>query len=485
MIRSNYLSQVSHHTGFLSLYHRLRLIGEVVLQWATGDTMRRVLTLILAVVVLTTVLSVDWQTTIRSWLPMLNPVTLSHSTAATVVAGTSTGEARWIVVAPENTDRPGGITLAAGVGDGRGLYALAPGGLYFSDNGGGLWQRRATAASLPAYPLSLAVAPGNPQVIYLGTSYDGLFQSLDGGVTFRAVSIGLTAGAPVAVTAICAPAAQPGLVLIATGHWVGTSQRSLVAQGIYLSVNTGATWLQVGGLPASSPTINTLTLDPATLMITARSAANPAGITVALDRALLTLLRQGNPDAQAQAAVALGLLKVEAAETELTARFWAGDNSLIMANALARLDTPTAVQTLVRALTDDPLTARRQAAMTALESLGDEALPVLIAALNDTDPVLRRNVVSLLGWSRATLARPALEQALQDAHPAVQAEAAWALRQIGEASVSASAPEGVWPQSLVWLRSLDVRFWLLLPLLLWRAGIAWHSRPRLHLEPRR
>jgi len=485
MIRSHYLSQVTQHTWFLSLYHRLRVIGEAVLRWATGDTAQRVLTLILAVAVLATVLSVDWQTSVRSWLPMLNAVTPSRSAAPTVAAGMSTGETRWILVAPEDADRPGGITLAAGVGDGRGLYALAPGGLYFSSNGGGAWQRRATAATLPAHPLSLAVAPGNPQVVYLGTSYDGLFKSLDGGATFQPASTGLTASPQVAVTAIYAPTGQPGLLLIATGYWVGTSQRRLVAQGLYLSANEGTTWLQVGDLPASSPTINSLTLDLATLVVTARSAANPTGMTVALDRALLALLRQGNPVTQAQAAVALGLLKVKAAETELTARFWAGDNPLVMAVALAHLGTSTATQTLVRALTDDPLTSRRQAAMTALESLGDEALPMLVSALNDTDPVLRRNVVSLLGWSRATLARPALEQALQDAHPAVQAEAAWALAQMSKDTVLASTTEGLFARPLAWLGSLDVRFWLLLPLLLWRAGIAWRSRPRLYLEPRR
>ncbi len=85
-------------------------------------------------------------------------------------------------------------------------------------------------------------------------------------------------------------------------------------------------------------------------------------------------------------------------------------------------------------LSDASLTLKRQQAQQNLEAAGDEAVPALIAALDSSDPIVRRNAADMLGFIASPRAAAALEKALeQDPVPAVRANAAWGLGAIKSA----------------------------------------------------
>jgi hypothetical protein len=250
---------------------------------------------------------------------------------------------------------------------------------------------------------------------------------VDGGVNFARSSTGLGAGSQVAVTAILIPELHPGILMAATAYWVGTSQRTLVPQGFYLSTNRGQSWFQfssdVGAMAATG-----LALDSA-LVVTAASADGSIQ-RIPLDKALSDLMQYGAPDVQAQVPLAMALLGMETGEMELTRRFWTGENLSASAAGLALLGTPTAIRTLVSAMADTTDTSRRQLAMHTLVPLGEKAIPALITALSDDNPMLRAKAAETLGWIGSRSARPALLDSLVDMDRAVRATALWALGEI-------------------------------------------------------
>jgi hypothetical protein len=280
----------------------------------------------------------------------------------------------------------------------------------------------------PAYATdSQASDPDYPMVIYLGTNYDSMFKSVDGGLTYARSSAGLGNGSQVAVTAILLPAPHPGLVMAATAYWVGTSQRDLVPQGLYLSTNAGLSWFQVSD-DVGATAITSLAVD-SEMVVTARSADGSIQ-RIPLEAALFDLMRYGTPEAQKQAPLALALLGSQTGAVELDRRFWSGQDMPVTAASLAALGTPASIRTLVNALADVRETPRRHMAMQTLEYLGEKAVPSLIAALSAANPILRANAAEMLGWIASETAWPALMQAMGDEDQAVRIAAAWALTQI-------------------------------------------------------
>ena len=291
--------------------------------------------------------------------------------------------------------------------------------------GAGAGQAQAWA---PAFATdSMASDPGHPMTIYLGTNYDSMFKSVDGGLTYARSSTGLGEGSQVAVTAILLPSLHPGLVMAATAYWVGTSQRNLVPQGLYLSTNAGQSWFQVSDVLGATA-ITSLALDSG-MVVTARSADGSIQ-RVPLEEALFNLMRYGTPEARRQAPLALVLLGSQTGQMELDRRFWTGQDMPATTASLAALGTPAAIRTLVGALADSQLTSRRHVAMQKLEYLGERAVPALIVALSAENPVLRANAAEMLGWIASSTAWPALIQAMADEDLSVRVAAAWALSYI-------------------------------------------------------
>lgn len=99
--------------------------------------------------------------------------------------------------------------------------------------------------------------------------------------------------------------------------------------------------------------------------------------------------------------------------------------------ALLAINTEQAQGYIRAALSDQRLTARRQAAMGSLEKYGDAASPFLQALLRDPNETIRINTVQVVQFMSPVKARALLQIALSDPSPAVQQVAADALLALG------------------------------------------------------
>lgn len=129
-----------------------------------------------------------------------------------------------------------GLEVAA---DSR-VYALTNKGLFV--NSGGDWDKLET---LPEAPVSLAVDPGNSQIIYAGTPSSGVYRSNDGGQSWESLSVGLemSPGVALRVTALVVDEQNPERVAVATAYGLGSK---LAAGGVYESLNGGNQWTKLG-----------------------------------------------------------------------------------------------------------------------------------------------------------------------------------------------------------------------------------------------
>jgi hypothetical protein len=347
-----------------------------------------------------------------------------------ILAAAGAGAGRVWAQAPVTTQPvipSGKISMEPLASRGGRLYSVIAGGLYFSTDGGSEWKRQSAASAPLVYPTCLANDPQNAQFVYMGTNYNSLFKSMDGGISFLRSSTGLGAGSQVAVTAIDLPALHPGILVAATAYWVGTSERTLVPQALYLSTNGGQSWFQVSDAVGETA-ISSLAVDSAAV-VTAQSADGSTQ-RIPLDEELSKLMQYGSADTKSQVPVAMALLGLETGEVELNRRFWSGEDLPATVAALRLLGTPSTIMTLVSALADPKETTREHLSMRALETLREKAVPALVAALSDNNPVLRAKSAEMLGWIALASARPALELALTDVDQSVRVAAAWALTQI-------------------------------------------------------
>jgi photosystem II stability/assembly factor-like uncharacterized protein len=150
---------------------------------------------------------------------------------------------RWRLVGPF---RAGWGTVAEGVPDDRATYYLgnAAGGVWKTEDAGRTWSPifdRAGSSSVGA----LALAPSNPEVIYVGTGHiqarydigsgDGMYRSDDAGASWR--RIGLSDSR--AIGRILVDPKNPDVVLAAAlGHIFGPNRQ----RGIFRSEDGGKSW---------------------------------------------------------------------------------------------------------------------------------------------------------------------------------------------------------------------------------------------------
>jgi photosystem II stability/assembly factor-like uncharacterized protein len=126
-------------------------------------------------------------------------------------------------------------------------YGAAGGGVWKTDDAGRTWHplfQNGPAASIGA----LAIAPSNPNVIYIGTGqpeprYDvaaglGVFKSVDGGAHWQPLGLSNTRY----IGRIWVDPKNPNVVLVAAqGHFFGASPD----RGVYRSTDGGKNWSQV------------------------------------------------------------------------------------------------------------------------------------------------------------------------------------------------------------------------------------------------
>ena len=150
---------------------------------------------------------------------------------------------QWRLVGPF---RGGWATMAVGVPDQPNTFyfGAADGGVWKTTNAGRTWQplmQHEASATVGA----LAVAPSNPDIIYVGTGQvaarydiaggDGVYKSTDGGKTWKNVGLGDTRH----IGRIVIDPHNPDHVLVAAlGHIFNDNPQ----RGVYLTTDGGKTW---------------------------------------------------------------------------------------------------------------------------------------------------------------------------------------------------------------------------------------------------
>jgi HEAT repeat protein len=334
-------------------------------------------------------------------------------------------------------------------------------GLLRSNDGGASWQRvdstvLAGGYAAPLAVTALAIDSEDEQIVYaatniwLGTNTAhltplGVAVSVDGGRQWLQLSRAQLGDTP--LQRLEPVAGRPLAVVTANGTG---SNRAI------LELSPGLLGLLQDGDPAvraSAARAIGLMGDSAALPGLMQALADPdalAGQRIAEaigrigDRSvsadLLNVLGSAPAAERARAARALGLLKSGKAVPGLAALLGAGDPEAqrVAAEALAAIGTPAAMAALTAPLADQQMTSARHAAMRGLEMAGQSAVTPLAAALQDGNAVVRANAAEMLGWlkpvedpGQGADAVAGLARLLSDPDPAVQAQAAWALGEMG------------------------------------------------------
>jgi photosystem II stability/assembly factor-like uncharacterized protein len=166
-----------------------------------------------------------------------------HATFAQHTATPSFPEMQWRMIGPFRGGRVIPVTGVPGKPN-EYLFGAVGGGIWRTTNDGNTWEPIFDAEPIASIG-AIAIAPSNPQIIYLGTgesdmrsdiSYgDGVYKSTDGGATWR--SIGLRDSQNVG--RILVDPRDANVVLVAAlGHAFGPNSE----RGVYRSTDGGATW---------------------------------------------------------------------------------------------------------------------------------------------------------------------------------------------------------------------------------------------------
>jgi HEAT repeat protein len=116
------------------------------------------------------------------------------------------------------------------------------------------------------------------------------------------------------------------------------------------------------------------------------------------------------------------------------------------------------VNGLIKALEVQGEVRVRRDAANALGEIGDaQAVPPLIAALQDEDQWVRQNAVVALGKIRDDEAVESLVAALRDRSLPVRENAAWALGQIGDPRALGPVTSFLERQTVIWVRDVAAR----------------------------
>jgi hypothetical protein len=176
----------------------------------------------------------------------------------------------------------GGISLyaahvkALAVDSDSRLYALTNSGLFV--NTGAAWQK---IESLPEVPISLAIAPSDPQRLYAGSAFAGAYRSTDGGQTWAHIGheLGMTPGAMLRVTALAVDRQDPDHVVAATAYGLG---RQLAPAGIYESLTAGQNWVKIAD---TDSLVEQLTLNKGAVIATTKNGLARYGQAVEVTEA--------------------------------------------------------------------------------------------------------------------------------------------------------------------------------------------------------
>ena len=161
--------------------------------------------------------------------------------------GEETGPTTWRNIGPDR----GGRSLASAGSTARPneyYFGAVGGGLWKTVDGGAVWTPVTDGKIKSSSVGAVAVAPSNPDIVYLGMGEselrgnvmqgDGMYKTTDGGKTWQ--HIGLASSQ--AIARVRVDANDPNLVYVAVlGHPYGPSEE----RGIFRSTDGGATWKKI------------------------------------------------------------------------------------------------------------------------------------------------------------------------------------------------------------------------------------------------
>lgn len=143
----------------------------------------------------------------------------------------------------EVTSFPQPVCLPILFGGGQRLYVVHWGGFYRSDDSGKTWR---SAGGLNGIYRTAAVDPSQPDVVYVGSTHQGVLKSSNGGLAWRQANTGLTSPS---VNDIAVDAARPETVYVATDG------------GVFVSQDAGEQWWPLSTGLGPNPVVYSIVVD--------------------------------------------------------------------------------------------------------------------------------------------------------------------------------------------------------------------------------
>ena len=97
-------------------------------------------------------------------------------------------------------------------------------------------------AEMGGRTVDIAAIPGDPRVVYFATASGGLWQTPDGGITWRSL---FESGGTLSLGAVTLAPSDPNVVYLGTGEHNPRNSTS-IGDGVYRSTDAGETWTHVG-----------------------------------------------------------------------------------------------------------------------------------------------------------------------------------------------------------------------------------------------
>jgi photosystem II stability/assembly factor-like uncharacterized protein len=200
------------------------------------------------------------------YVVLLSCLSLASSAAfaALLPTGQLTSALRWRSVGPFTGGR---VTAVAGIAGKPNVFYMgaAGGGVWKSEDYGHSWKNISDKDFKSNNIGALAIAPSNPEVIYVGTgdsaprntvmTGEGMYKSTDGGKKWTFIGLGKTH----IISAILVAPGNPDVVYVAAlGHLFGPNPQ----RGVYKSTDGGKTWKRILYVNDQTGAIS-LAMDPA------------------------------------------------------------------------------------------------------------------------------------------------------------------------------------------------------------------------------
>jgi len=339
----------------------------------------------------------------------------SQPDGATQVQRSMDGGTIWIYegIIPEPV-----LQLASNPANDTVVFARTAADLWRSETSGASWAR---VVALPGRPLALVMTgQTDPSgLVFLGTATQGLYTSMDSGMTWQAAGGRLSqmgAGA-LAISALTVSPGDEQVVYAAATFSMATPQGLHNRQLAFISVDDGHRWFEMTAASRVDQPITQLTpLAGSLLAVSIPSFYGTQWVGLETGPDFAAGLNDPDPGIRAATARALGLTNDRAFVPALLTHL--GDTDVLagvqVAQAIGRLGNAATVPLLMPALSDSDEAVRARAATAVGLLHAEEAIPQLSAMLLHDGPWASRYAAEALAAIGTPAAMTALTAPLAD-----------------------------------------------------------------------